>query len=111
MVEIKQKDFTSGAYSEGEFRYHIKKGFTKEEKQQILQDHEDAKKLRIENQSLKYERVDLIVDGKKDRQIVKRLEEELDNIKNPTYSLGDGNVDQFNNWAINLLQKILEGEK
>ncbi len=40
---LKEEDFTSGAYSNKEFRYHIKKGFTKEEKQQILQDREDAK--------------------------------------------------------------------
>lgn len=35
-------DFTSGAYSDNDFRYHIKKGFTEEEMRQILKDHKKA---------------------------------------------------------------------
>ncbi len=41
---IEEKDFTSGAFSNKEFRYHIKKGFTKEERQQILDECEKARK-------------------------------------------------------------------
>ena len=61
-------------------------------KQQILQDHEDVKKLRSENQQLKYERIDLIINGKKDKEdakkwreynleVLKICDEELDNWK------------------------------
>lgn len=42
VTELTENDFTSGAYSDNEFRYHIKKGFTKEEMRQILKDHKKA---------------------------------------------------------------------
>ena len=87
MIVIEEKDFTSGAYSNDEFRYHIKKGFTKEEKQQILQNREDAKKwFRLINRpnNTKFEQwiSKIILESKKDKQIVKKLEEEkIDNEK------------------------------
>jgi hypothetical protein len=44
------------------------------------------------------------------QEIVERLREELHKLKNPKFTLNDGNIDLCNQWKIELLQSIL-GEK
>lgn len=90
-------------------------------KQQILQDHKDAKKYRnlvregylpIINQ----DSVKIMLDADKNRQIVKRLEEQVKYFTLELASIGkpkrEGDTYYIVHYEINrILQKILEAEK
>jgi len=113
MVEIKEEDIEiiNRDKPDHNIRYlyvHTHGGFSKELcdqlKQQILQDHEDAKKWqKLCNQEAC--NIGEHLNAQKDRQIVKRLEERIDHWKGF----------RANFWSHSdvkrELQKILEGEK
>jgi len=94
MVEFEEEDFVVVSDTLNE----------KELKQQILQDHEDAKKhndLMNANSEIVQHNIDIT----KDRQIVKRLEEEIKDIENSYHE------DWRREEIVDALQKILEGKK
>ncbi len=75
MIDIKKEHFSKVKNSNDVWKLIMLGDY----KQQILQNHEDVKSLRNENQSLKYERIDLIIDGKKDKEDAKKWKELQDN--------------------------------
>ena len=86
----------------------------KQLKQQILQDHEDAKKFDSEHKyvsrllkSIKILEAEKLLDGEKDRQIVKRLEERIHDFQIVMEYEG---LSEKNNELLEELQKILGGE-
>ena len=110
MLDLKAKYVFEDMYGDGK---HWNCIFTTEEKQQILQDHEDAKKCEILESNLKARDCELSSEIRqntklkeflgKDRQIVKRVEE----WKNKVDKVGWDDADV----PINIFQKIIEGKK
>ena len=122
MVEIKEADIeiwpmysmpeSEDGYAEWNIRYektYFSKKIVEQIKQQILQDHEDAKNLREDRDILLKENNELgsqLQDTAKDRQIVKRLQERIDYLKSWA-----GIRKEWHDRTIEELQKILEEKK
>ncbi len=110
---IEEKDFTSGAFSNEEFRYHIKKGFTKEERQQILDECEKARKW--DELALDEEDKDITLHGakiiKQNQKLRELVEKEIEGLKPQIDELTNFVHPEINSVYFTLQQFLEESKK